>query len=99
MKCCANLARSASAKPDPVRWSNWRAPKRSRLRLSGTARRELEMKTGAPVLPFSFSDLDARQSGDVWANVKELLRRFRSAAGTAGWYVGSQLTDCGLFRA
>ena len=27
------------------------------------------MKTGAPVLPFSFSDLDARQSGDVWANV------------------------------
>ena len=55
MKCCANLARSASAKPDPVRWPNWRAPKRSRLRLSGTARRELEMKTGAPELPFSFS--------------------------------------------
>ena len=27
------------------------------------------MKTGAPVLPFSFSDLDARQSGDVRANV------------------------------
>jgi hypothetical protein len=43
--------------------------KDARLRLSGTARRELEMKTGAPVLPFSFSDLDARQSGDVWANV------------------------------
>jgi hypothetical protein len=30
---------------------------------SATTRREPEMKTGAAVLPFSFSDLDARQSG------------------------------------
>ena len=34
--------------------------KDARLRLFG---REPEMKTGAAVLPFSFSDLDARQSG------------------------------------
>ena len=57
--------------PNPTRLGGQigESQKDTRLRLSGTARRELEMKTGAPVLPFCFSEINARQSGDVWANV------------------------------
>jgi hypothetical protein len=33
-----------------------------RPRLTATTRRKPEVKTGAPVLPFSFPNLDARQS-------------------------------------